>query len=473
MPRLEANQVGTIDLLLTFRSFWGGVFLSKRKLINAVVYCVVLPMCLLSGCFKPIREGETGSISGEISVASIYPVTEATTWSPSLKYGGNAPNVIRGINDFTFRLSTLLAEELGDDNLICSPILVWMPLAALINASESEHREIFKDALFVSGISDEDINFTSKIILSDLKNLRDISNGHKALRMVSTVFVRSDLNPNKDFAQLFSDYYNGNILCVDFTSPEAVKSVNQWASENTNGLISDIVQRFSPDIVVAVGNAIYFEDRWKLEFDPRQTTENVFYSRSGEESAFFMLREGNEQAYYEDDAVQSVLLEYKSGGGMYIILPKDGDTARLLSSMSTDYFETIRTSMEPKTGKLLLPRFSMDSGIMQLDSILKSLDIPLFDSSAAPLMGGLVEGDVPIWLSCAMQKAIVKVDETGTVAATVTLIPGSGEGPAIQTEPFEMICNKPFLFVLFAQTSADESIILFTGIVNHPESKTW
>jgi len=36
------------------------------------------------------------------------------------------------------------------------------------------------------------------------------------------------------------------------------------------------------------------------------------------------------------------------------------------------------------------------------------------------------------------------------------------------TEPFEMVCNKPFVFILYGYTHDGSDQILFTGVVNRP-----
>lgn len=37
------------------------------------------------------------------------------------------------------------------------------------------------------------------------------------------------------------------------------------------------------------------------------------------------------------------------------------------------------------------------------------------------------------------------------------------------TEPFEMICDRPFVFVLSGDGGLEEETVLFTGVVNLPE----
>jgi serpin B len=138
--------------------------------------------------------------------------------------------------------------------------------------------------------------------------------------------------------------------------------------------------------------------------------------------------------------------------------------------MTNDYFDQIRRNSVDMTGKLLLPRFTIESEVMELKDILTALGVPLFDEEEAPLTGGLLEEDyIDVWASSAVQKAMIEVDEKGTTAAAVTVISMVGNGmPMLPPETFEMICNKPFVFVLYGRTYDGWAQVLFTGVVNEP-----
>ena len=393
------------------------------------------------------------------------------------KYGeanSSAAAVAGGANDFAFRLSAALAEKNGNENFVCSPYSVWVPLAALVGATDDPNKEALLTALHASGISEADINQASSRMLYDLTKQREQAlmaesdyPFHNPLQIANAVFVDHDVTLNQDFARDFTDYFRGTAMNVDFASKDAADAVNQWASENTEGLITEIVQQFDPDTVAALANAIYFSDQWGQKFDPDKTTESTFHSPNGETKAFYMRREGDSQTYYEDDKVQAMPLRFQTGGGLYIILPKDGNASKLMSAMTHDYFEEIGRDSIKATGTLLLPRFSIDSG-MELKDTLTALGVPLFDEQKAPLTGGLIKEEIPVWLSSASHKAVIKVDEKGTTAAAVTVMAAATSAMPIPTEPFEMICNKPFIFVLYENTYDGGQQVLFTGIVNQP-----
>ena len=470
--------------------------MKKLKLLLFAFTCIII-CATLSGCAGVVTQitnkeiitqktddiiaspntvrKETGNNRDDSTVKTME-LTAKDLVSSRFKKSPYAETVAKGANDFAFRLSAALATQAGTENFICSPYSVWLPLAALINATDENSKENLVSVLGAAGISDADINNAASRMMYDLtrqgervyEDTQDNTAFHNPLVIANAIFVDNDLTLNKDFAQTFLDYYRGEAMTVDFNSTEAVSAVNEWASKNTDGLIPNIIQYFSPDTIAALANAIYYSDRWNWEFSPEETIEDVFHSPNGDTSAFFMQREGDNQTYYEDDKVQAMPLTFKTGGGLYIIMPKDGDATGLLSSMKSEYYNEIQRNSILSTGKLLLPRFSIDSGNMDLVDTLASLGVPLFDPASAPLTGGLIKENMPVWISGVLQRAAIEVDEKGTTAAAVTILSAPGDAPPQPTKPFEMICNKPFIFILYSHTYDGGNQIIFTGIVNQP-----
>jgi len=396
---------------------------------------------------------------------NIVKVSAKELLSPYGEQDSAAIKAATGANDFAFRLSAELAKNSGNGNFVCSPYSAWLPLAALVNATDAQNKAALLTALGSSGITEADINRASSRMLYSLTE-----GNYNPLKIANAIFVGKNVTLKKTFAQTFMDYYRGSSINVDFSSRDAVDALNRWASDNTNGLIKNVIQKFDPLTVAAIANAIYFSDRWSREFNSGQTKEDVFHAPGRDTTASFMLRSGDGQFYYEDSRVQAMPLRFEHSGGLYIILPKTGNATQLLSSMTNNYFNEILSGSVQATGKLLLPRFSIESTIDDLAESLVALGVPLFDKEAAPLSGGLIEEPLRVWLSKAIQKAAIRVDEKGTTAAAVTVIEvgATSAGPPEPSKPFEMICNKPFVFILYDYTNDGGCQILFTGIVNQP-----
>jgi serine protease inhibitor len=238
-------------------------------------------------------------------------------------------------------------------------------------------------------------------------------------------------------------------------------------------MIRDIIQNFSHETppysktAAALANAVYFFDLWSWEFDPDKTKTDIFYAPQGETKASYMLLEGN-SLYFEDEKPQALPLSFKAGGGFYILLPKDGDAAGLLESLTDDYFTAIRAGSAPARGKLLLPRFSIEEEAVRLENTLKTLDIPFNEMS----LTGLLEKTGMVNLAEAVHKAAIKIDEKGTAATTATIltivVTSPGDDPPQPKKTFNMNCNKPIVFVLYDRTRDEDAQVLFTGMVNQP-----
>jgi serpin B len=425
------------------------------------------------GCDTGINGGNGG---GENAAMKVVQVTPKELQNTSGDDNPAAVSVAGGANDFAFRLSAVLAKQNGvERNLVCSPLSVWLPLTALVNAADVQYKADLLAALGVPGIEDADINNGVSRMLYDLTRQRDKEykemgwqeDYYEPLKIANAIFVDHDITIEDSFAQAFMDYYRGSSINVDFESPEAVGEVNDWVDKSTNGMIKNIIEEFDPETLAVLANAIYFFDRWSWEFDPDKTSPDTFYASGERETeAFYMLREGDSQTYFEDKKLQAMPLDFTTGGGLYILLPKDGDAAGLLASLTGDYFLAIQTGSTPAGGKLLLPRFSIEGDVMRLKDILMTMGVPLFNNNS--LTGLIQETDVQLF--DAIHKAVIKVDEKGTTAAAVTIfsLDASSAGPPPPAKPFEMICNKPFVFILYDYTHDGGKQVLFTGMVNQP-----
>jgi serpin B len=432
----------------------------KNSSVSLALLCVII--ALFMACENEIDKGN--------SSFNIVKVEARDLIKPDYEGAESASAVARGANDFAFKLSAELVKDAAGKNFVCSPYSVWLPLAALINAADDQSKAALAEALGAAGIEAADINKAASRMLYNLNNLQSKeyeSPYHKyynPLKIANAVFVDNNKTLRKDFAQTFMDYYRGASINVDFSSKDAADAVNRWASDNTGGLIKDIIKEFDPQTVMAIANAIYFSDRWRWEFNPDKTKEDIFHAPQGDGNAFFMLREGIDQIYYEDDKIQAMPLWFINGGGKYILLPRDGDAAALLSSMTNEYFMEIQGESDLAEGKLLLPRFNIENDIGGLKAALISLGVPLFEGTP---LNGLIE-EASLTLTSAMQKALIKVDEKGTTAAAVTVMQGATSVGPQPNVPFEMICDRPFVFILFGDTYDGGDQILFTGIVNRP-----
>jgi serpin B len=378
--------------------------------------------------------------------------------------------VAQGANDFAFALTASLLQETDNENFIFSPYSVWLPLAALLNATHENYRESFTEIIAAEGLCVSDINRAASRMLFDLTNerrrLRN-ADAENPLQIANAIFADHRQTLNTSFAQTFADYFRGAAKNIDFSSPAAVTAVNQWAYENTNGRISEVIQEFHPDTVAAIANAIYFSDQWQSPFNPANTRRDIFHAPTGDTYAYFMQQSWSHTNYFENDQMQSVTLSFETGGGLTILLPKNGNATELLANMTTEKFTKIAQDSVTAQGTLLLPRFSIQNTI-NLPEALSRLGLsPLFCEKSAPLTE-LIYSPHPCFIDQAVQVALLEIDEKGATAAAVTIMVAVAESaPPTPEVTFEIICNRPFALILHRPTTDGGKQILFTAVINH------
>jgi serpin B len=356
--------------------------------------------------------------------------------------------------DFAFRLGQrlLAANNKPDINILYSPISIWLPLAALTNAVDDRDKPMLLEVLGAKNASQIELNDYAKKMLSDLKIP---ARSDSPMKIANTLLVASGDTVKKEFNSIFEYAYLGRTFNVDFASPKAINAVNDWISRNTGGLINNVAdsRTFNINTSSVILNVIYFSDKWSLKFDTGNTKPGPFHAPFGDVTAKFMLRECNSQQYFEDEHIQAIALDCRNGAKYQI-------ANDFLESLTALHFNNIKGKCRRRKGKLLLPRFEVNIDI-DLGGALKEIGVSIFGT---PLSGLIENGSVII--TSVKQRAVIKVDEKGTTAATVTSYVGGYAAAFSQlTDPFVMVCDKPFAFVL-----QKEGQILFMGVVNNPKA---
>ena len=376
-------------------------------------------------------------------------------------------------NGFALRFTeALLKQKKEGENLIASPYSAWLPLAALVNGCSGETQEQLLKVIGEAGIDAETLNQMVKAVNAGLsqeerrKSYEEYGETFESpLKIANALFVQKDAAVNQTFAQLFSDNYDGKLFSVDFSDSSAANAINSWASEKTDGKITEIVDSFDADTVAAIANALYFSDSWSNQFLEENTTEGTFHGAKQDEDAEFMNQKLSDGIYYEDETMQAVVLWTTSGGQMVLCLPKDGYSAEeALQSLTTEKLQKI-SGAEYRCVQLSLPKFKLESKTFSIKEALEAMGVPLMQATDAALTEGL--DNEALYISSAQQSAMVEVDENGLTAAAVTVMGLEKMALMPETDPIELTFDSPFAFVLTGNGEDAGDQILFTGVVNH------
>ena len=255
--------------------------------------------------------------------------------------------------------------------------------------------------------------------------------------------------------------YSADIVELDFSKPQSLTRINRWSSDKTQGKISKIIDKLSPNDVIFLLNAIYFKGQWKSKFDPQKTSSKTFYLINGETIQHPLMSNSGQYAYYENQDFQAVSLPYGEGHlSMDVFLPtKQVSLNKFVENLTADNFNEWVSKFRLKEGSLLFPRFTQGYEV-SLNTVLQQLGLTsAFDSSKANF-SRLSNQSVSI--DEFKHKAVIEVNEEGTEAAAVTSI-----GIAITSVdiPFRMVVDRPFFFAIRDNRTGS---ILFMGSILDP-----
>ena len=277
-----------------------------------------------------------------------------------------------------------------------------------------------------------------------------------------------------NFIQTLKSNYSAELGKLNFASgPEgARREINKWVEKKTNNKIKDLMPAGSVNTLTrfVLTNAIYFKSTWKHQFNPEETSNRQFTAlgKDGPSTTQvpMMRSERKFRTYLRDKLVDVIDIPYTAEElSMVVAVPRDSRGIRKLEqTLNADtlrrWTENLDVSFPYKT-TLFLPKFKVETDV-KLKSFLREMGMKdVFNPQVADLSG--ITGYKGLFVSTAVHKAYVNVDEEGTEAAAAT-----GIGIALSSLPFRFVVDKPFIFFIRHKPT---NTILFMGRIKDPSSK--
>lgn len=367
-----------------------------------------------------------------------------------------ACELIQANNKFGFNIFKKLHEEAPSENIFISPLSISTALSMTLNGADGDTKTEMHNTLELGDLSLEEVNNAYQYVLTALPELDDDTD----LKLANSIWHDIDFSAYSDFLDVNTDFYNSEVAALDFKDPGAVDVINGWASDNTNGLIDEILQEIPGSAVMYLINAIYFKGNWRFPFDPEFTTPADFYVTPGQTVPVERMGYGAEVTlpYYENELFQAVNLPYgDSTFSMTVFLPKASQSMdAVVNALETEAYDQWINSFADKRMNFFMPKFKMEYE-KKLNDILISMGMQqAFDGRAN--FSKLGPGDLMI--SMVKHDSYIEVDEEGTEAAAVTTV------EVVETSVGLFVdLNRPFLFVI-RENKTDS--VLFIGKMNDP-----
>ncbi len=375
------------------------------------------------------------------------------------------PVVVSANLQFGLNLLAELKAQSEEPNLFFSPLSAQIALAMVLNGAENETYNEIASALGVAELSLEKTNTEHNRLLTLLRS----PDPEVKVNIANSLWAQQGFPLERPFVERLTRFYDAYAENLDFAGhPEgALARVNGWIEEKTEGLIPTLFQQgdFTPLTRVVLVNTLYFKGKWQNPFDKEATSETPFHLEDGTTKPVPMMRTSGKYPYLRGEGFQAVALPYGKGElRFYLFLPDEGHTlAEFLKSLTAERWRQWMAQFEMAEGDVGLPRFRIESSL-PLNEPLKALGIQhAFEPNRADFSRMNRQHGRELYISKAVQKAIIQVDEEGTEAAAATgVVVGITAMPAHR---FSVIADRPFLFAIVHQPTG---VVLFMGTVRAP-----
>jgi serpin B len=363
---------------------------------------------------------------------------------------------------FTFSLlSSVIEAENSEENISISPFSLNSVLAMAMNGASGDTKDSIKRAMGFGNLSDTEINTYFKKV----KETVLITDQSAKIIIANSLWYKQEATIEIPFANINKTYFDSEIRPIDFSDQNNVNVINKWCSDNTNGLINNVIVSIKKEDFMYLINALYFKAPWQkgYAFEKDKTVFKPFSLPEGGSVQTKMMIAENDVLHYSDANLSMISIPYGNGAfSMLLFLPaQNSDPVKTAAKLSEEsYLNTIIAQSYKKRVRMEIPKFKFRYDV-SLNDILKSRGMAIAYNPLTADFSHAFSG-VSLFISDVKQFNYINVDEEGTEAAAVTVITvGITSIPQIQ----DFILNRPFLFAIRENTSG---VILFAGKVGNP-----
>lgn len=371
--------------------------------------------------------------------------------------------LINSSNEFGFEFyKRVVSLADNNSNFMVSPLSISMALGMTRNGAANATLDSMNKTLFVSGLSETEINEAYKSIIETFSTLDpDVK-----LQIANSIWNRQGFDVNSDFLNANRNYFDAEITNLDFADPESVSTINSWVDQKTNHLIKKIVDQIPAEAVMYLINAIYYKGLWKYQFESKDTKDLDFFI-NGATIKVPTMRQQADLNYFEGEDFEAVEMPYNQGNfNCIVLLPEVGKTVLDISSqLSFANWTAWIDQFRVHDVKLEIPRFKYEYEEKNIKPVLTSMGMGIaFDENLADF--SRINSDHQLFISKIIHKTFIETNEEGTEAAAVTSVEvGTTSVNPDEPQPVYLQVNRPFIYLI---TEKSSQTILFIGVVNNP-----
>ena len=367
--------------------------------------------------------------------------------------------IVESANKFAFDLFLpIITEKKGAENIMISPFSVASALSMTLNGADGETFEAMKTALRYDGKTIEEINDAYLKLMKDMVSV----DPRVIMEIANSVWVEKRLAVKQPFIDALKTWYLAEARAIDVSDPDAVGMVNNWIEDKTHDKIQKMLDNLSPDLAMLLINAVYFNGKWRYQFDIKETRDKPFYLTPDSHVEVPMMFRNEKFAVTRSENAVLVELPYGQGNySMVVMLPDEGvSTSIAAAGITPEKWSQWMADLANGATEvdLSLPRFKYEYK-RTLNDDLAAMGMGIAFSTSADFSN---ISDQSLMISRVLHQTFIETNEEGTEAAAATVVEMVFTSMPMVTT---VNINRPFLYFI-RETST--GTIVFMGQVVDP-----
>lgn len=420
-----------------------------KKRMTAALLCLTLAVTAqfsLIGCSRQEK------IQSEAMMKGIKPNTVET----SMLLDGEQRIAVA---DFGVQL--FQESQVNGKNILISPASVLCALGMVANGA---HGNTLSQMEEVFGMPIGELN---EYLYTYIKKL-PMGKKYK-FKIANSIWLKeNDTGFNRDFLQLNADYYKGDIYTFSSDEP-IIRDINLWVSEQTDGMIKDILDNSASGGDVFLVNALAFNSVWQEIYREDQVKNGVFTTEDGKVQDVIMMY-SPEGLYLEDENAEGFIKYYADQKYAFAaLLPEKGvSVSEYVSTLTGRRLLDILEHGQRIAVSTAIPKFETDYRVEMRDTLKKMGIKDAFNNLTADFSAMLVHKQERLVLEKVVHQTYFSLDEEETKAGAATVIMGT-TACADMYEPEkgkEVYLDRPFVYLII---DCETKLPIFIGTLMNIE----
>ena len=412
----------------------------------------------LIGCTQPpiTPEDETTDVVIASLLDRVGPEVKSAPLYRGLVLTDKQQGAAQTESRFAFRMLNALPNE---KDLVLSPLSLSYALGLVQEATADEAASQVLDLLGFGAEESAAANAWFKLLLSDLPRLDTTV----TLSLANAVLVDRKYGISPNYKAVAAQEYLALAEEMDFSDASvALRIINGWCSQHTNGLIPTLFKEGDLLGTAAIlSNALYAKAAWYGVFS--DAGNKPFTTSAGKTASLpFITKKALALPYVNTDTYTAVSHPLGQDGRyeLIAILPHANCWDKTLQQLSSGEWDALRKGMQDQPVEVMLPQFKVENDL-SFKNILQGFGVRgIFSTEMG--MSRLLANQSRLPVGDIQQKAVFSLDKTGVEGAAVTAVLIATSTPDPQTPQYiPFTADRPFIFAL---SEKESGLVLFVGV---------